>query len=96
MAEITLEAERRNEHGSAPAGRLRLEGKIPAVIYGKGVGPISISVNHHIVCKTFAKAESRTQTIALMLDGVSHSVKIQEIQRHAVKGTASHIDFITV
>ncbi len=31
-----------------------------------------------------------------VVDGTAHRVRIQEIQRDPVKGTAAHIDFITV
>ena len=32
--DLTLTAEPRTETGSRPAGRLRREGKVPAVVYG--------------------------------------------------------------
>jgi large subunit ribosomal protein L25 len=96
MADITIEAERRNERGSGPAGRLRVAGKLPGVVYGKGFPAVSISVDHRIFRNTFNHVENRSETLTLMLDGVAHKVKIQDIARHPVKGTAAHVDFITV
>ena len=96
MADIILEAQRRHETGSRPAGRLRAAGKIPGVLYGKGFPPVGVTVDHREVRNTFNHAENRTAEFSLVLDGVTHKVKIQEIQRDPVKGTAAHIDFITV
>ena len=41
MAEITLVAETGRTTGSAASGRLRAEGKVPAVVYGLGADPQS-------------------------------------------------------
>jgi large subunit ribosomal protein L25 len=96
MADITIEAERRTERGSGPAGRLRAAGKLPGVVYGKGFEPVSISVDHRTFRNTFNHVENQAEVISLVVDGVTHKVKIQDIARHPVKGTAAHVDFITV
>lgn len=96
MADITLAAQRRTETGSRPAGRLRAAGRIPGVVYGKGVEAFGVSLDHREVRNTFGHAETRAQAFTLMVDGVAHQVKIQEIQRDPLKGTAAHIDFVTV
>src|ERR1019366_3305273 len=44
MAEFTLVAEAGRPIGSRPARRLRVDGRIPGVVYGEGVDPISVSV----------------------------------------------------
>jgi ribosomal protein L25 (general stress protein Ctc) len=38
----------------------------------------------------------RELPFTLVVDGVSHNVKIQDIQRDPVKGGAAHLDFIIV
>lgn len=96
MADITLEAQIRKESGSGPTGRLRAQGSLPGVVYGKGFAPVSISVDHRTFRNTFNHVENRSETISLVIDGVAHKVKIQDIQRNPVKGTAAHVDFITV
>ena len=44
MPDITLAAEPRTERGSRPAGRLRRQGKVPAVVYGLGTDAVSVTV----------------------------------------------------
>lgn len=96
MADITIEAQSRNETGSGPAGRLRESGRIPGVVYGTGVPAFGVSVDHRTFRNTFNHTENRSKTISLVVDGVAHEVTIQDIQRHPVKGTAAHVDFKTV
>lgn len=96
MSEITLQAEQRSIHGSGPVSRLRLEGKLPAVLYGKGMETQSITVDHREVRHAFNDSANRANPFTLVLDGKSHTVKLQAIQRHPVKNTAVHIDFMVV
>ena len=44
MADTTLVADPRTPVGSRPTRRLRSSGRIPAVVYGDGVGPLAVSV----------------------------------------------------
>jgi large subunit ribosomal protein L25 len=97
MSEITLNAELRTALGSANAGRLRATGKLPAVVYGKGLDtPLSIVVDHREIRHAFNNKANRELPITLVVNGVSHSVKLHQIQRDPVKGGAAHLDFMTV
>ncbi len=96
MSDITLTAERRTATGSGAVGRLRTTGKIPGVIYGKGVETVSIELDHHDVTVTFPTRASREDSLTIVLDGVSIPVKFQEIQRHKTRNTALHIDFMRI
>ena len=40
MSEVTLVAESGRTIGSRSSGRLRVEGRIPAVVYGHGITPL--------------------------------------------------------
>jgi large subunit ribosomal protein L25 len=92
MADITLNAELRTASGSAAAGRLRAAGRLPGVVYGKGTEPISISLDHHEVSLAFKTTASRTEPFTIVLDGKSHQVTLQEIQRDPVRRNARHLD----
>ena len=43
--QVTLRAETGREPGSAPSRRLRRQGLVPAVVYGKDLDPVTVSVN---------------------------------------------------
>jgi large subunit ribosomal protein L25 len=96
MADITLNAELRTELGSAASGRLRAAGKLPAVVYGKGIDPIAIVLDHHDVSVAFNSTAKRSESFTLVLDGKRHTVKIQEIQRDPVRRSARHLDLMLV
>ncbi len=97
MSEITLVAELRTALGSANAGRLRATGKLPAVVYGKGLdAPLPIAVDHREIRHAFNNRANRELPFTLVVGGVNHTVKIQEIQRDPVRGSAAHLDFIIV
>ena len=95
MADITFNAEVRTTSGSRSAGRLRAAGKVPAVLYGKGIQtPISLAVDHRELRNTFNDRSVREKPFTLVVDGVSREVKIQDIQRDPVRGSAAHVDFV--
>ncbi|NNN01563.1 MAG: 50S ribosomal protein L25 [Acidimicrobiaceae bacterium] len=96
MSHATLIASTSRDQGSRGSRRLRLAGSIPAVVYGEGVGPLTIAVD----AKSFRTAVSGDQglnsLIDLDADGQKFIVMAREIQRHPVRGTVSHIDFQVV
>jgi large subunit ribosomal protein L25 len=96
MSQITLQAELRSETGSGPAGRLRAEGKLPGVVYGKGAEPVHVVLDHHELRLAFPTMASRANEVALVVAGATHAVKVHEIQRDPVKGVAIHVDFVRV
>ena len=96
MATVTLSATTRTDTGTANCGRMRAAGRVPAVLYGKGSTPVNLSIDHHELRVTFHEGKRRRESFTLEVDGTPHTVKIQEIQRDPVKGSARHIDFLLV
>ncbi|MFP3014667.1 MAG: 50S ribosomal protein L25 [Arsenophonus sp.] len=92
---LTFNAKIRKDKGKGASRRLRIENKIPAIIYGKNKEAISIELNHDEV---FNK-ESTVEFYELLLLVVSNEktkVKVQYIQRHLFKPKLTHIDFLRV
>jgi large subunit ribosomal protein L25 len=96
MADITLHADIRTAHGSRPAGRLRAAGKLPAVLYGKGIDPVSLELDHHAVSKALQDATTRGEELNLVVGATTHRVKLHAIQRDPVRRTAAHLDFLAI
>ncbi len=96
MSDITLNAELRTELGSPAAGRMRLAGRIPGVVYGKGVEATPISVDHRELRNAFNTQEKRDQEFNLVLNGATHRVRLQELQRNPVNAMARHIDLFVL
>ncbi len=94
---VELRTERRDA-GKASTKRVRADGRIPAVFYGHGIDPLSLSVD----AKTFRSVihgEAGTNVILkLKIEGKrgDHTAIIKEIQRHPVKDYFFHIDFLKI
>ncbi len=99
MAEITLEVAAREKRGKGAAGRLRREGKVPAVIYGGGREPVAITVDKKEITDLIAKSEHGARSIFLLsLAGTDQKrhVMLKDVQVDPIKGGMKHIDFVRV
>jgi large subunit ribosomal protein L25 len=94
MSEATLTAEKRTDIGSRPAGRLRRQGLVPAVVYGLGNETVSVTVPGHDLSLILARGANTL--ITLRLDGEEQLALARQVQRHPVKGSLVHVDFIRV
>ncbi|HSF87257.1 MAG TPA: 50S ribosomal protein L25 [Acidimicrobiia bacterium] len=97
MEQVTLSAERRAESGSRAARRMRRTGKVPAIVYGRGLDPLSVSVGSRELY-TALHTEAGTNAILSVEIGGSDPVLAvaREIQRHPVRGEVTHLDLIKV
>ncbi len=96
MIQINLDAKIRTESGKGVARKLRREGRIPAVLYGPKIEPVSLSVNTHDFNKIMIKAEGEQVIFTLNLDGDERLALIKELQRHPVNDRIRHIDFYAI
>src|SRR6266550_161988 len=99
MAELTLEVSRREEQGKGPAGRLRREGKVPAVVYGGHRETVPITVDRKAVTDMIQKSEHGVRSIFLLkmagTDQQRHAM-IKDIQIDPIHRKMTHIDFVRV
>jgi large subunit ribosomal protein L25 len=96
MPEVTLIGQTGRTTGSSSSRRLRAEGKIPAVLYGHGVESTSLYVDRRDLRLALSGASGLNALINLKVDGVTHSAVVKALQRHPVRHTVSHVDFIRV
>ncbi|HUI02532.1 MAG TPA: 50S ribosomal protein L25 [Acidimicrobiales bacterium] len=96
MAEITLVADTGRLSGTRPARRLRHEGRVPAVVYGRGVGPIAVSVSARELRAALSTDAGLNAVLSLQVDGQQFLTMARELQRHPVRGTLTHVDFQVV
>jgi large subunit ribosomal protein L25 len=94
MPEV-LTAETGRETGSRASNRLRRTGKVPAVLYGLGMEPISVALDWPELRRTLA-AGGLSSPIRLRVDGREHLTIVREMQRHPVRRDVTHIDFLAV
>lgn len=91
--EVVLSAEARSATGKGWAKRLRAEGKLPAVIYGKGIEPTRLAVPRSDVIRTL-HAHGAHPLVTVKIDsGEEHLALVKDVQVDAVHREALHVDF---
>ena len=92
--ELTLDA--REAQGKANK-RLRREGIVPGVVYGKGEGSTNVQVDAKTF-ETLYRAAGKTSVVKFRLPGASRATSgfIKSVQRHPLSGSAIHVDYFLV
>jgi len=90
MEEAELNAEVRKEMGTASARRLRAQRKVPAVIYGKGMENVHITIKKDDVKTLLAGG---VKLVKIRVDGKEYDTILQEVQVEPIGGGVLHIDF---
>ena len=96
MSSNVLIAETGRQTGSPSSRRLRREDRIPAVVYGLGMAPISISVDRRDLRAALSGPSGVNTVLDLTVEGTVYPAIVKEMQRHPVRRTVSHIDFLQV
>jgi len=94
MDKIVLEASKRDVIGKK-VKNLRLEGKIPAVIYGHKFKDTPIVLDAHSTTLAL-KNVSESTILIIKLDGKEHSALVRDRQIDFIKGNILHLDFQVV
>ncbi len=96
MDELLLTAETGRQTGTRSSRRLRRSGRVPAVVYGLGTDPVSISVAWPDLRKALTTEAGVNALITLDIDGSQQLSIVKEIQRHPVRRDVTHVDFIRI
>lgn len=99
MKQLELTATLRSAVGNGPARQLRMQGKMPAVLYGPKTESILLAIDIKEL-ETCLKEGSVAQSIFnLTVEGSkkkASAVMIREMQRHPVSGNFLHADFYEI
>jgi large subunit ribosomal protein L25 len=95
MANFVLNAVAREEavQGKGSSRRLRLQNKVPAIIYGGAAEPVAVTLELRELVKVLENNAFFEEVVEINIDGKVESVKIQALQRHPSKNTPRHADF---
>jgi len=94
MEKVVIPAEKRTVTGKQVKA-LRREGKLPAVIYGRHIDPVSIVLDAHSASRILAKASSST-LLTVELDGKEYPTLVREKQLDFIRNSLIHVDFMAV
>jgi len=96
MDEVSLVADVGRVKGSSAARRLRLAGKVPGVLYGHGIDPIDVAVGTRELRTALTSDSGLNALISLDVDGTKHLAMARQLQRHPVRRSIDHVDFVVV
>jgi len=91
---IELIAEPRSEFGKEKMKKLRADNKLPGNIYGGPLKePKAIQLDLH-ACEKVIKANGKSAEYAVVLEGTTYPVRIEEIRYEPVYRDFQHLDFV--
>ncbi|MEX0832134.1 MAG: 50S ribosomal protein L25 [Nitriliruptoraceae bacterium] len=94
--QIKLEVAARDDKGKGAAGRLRRDGRVPAIVYGYKVEPTPVSVDALELFRALHSEAGRNALLQVALDGETHLAVARDLVTHPVKGKYVHVDLLAV
>lgn len=97
MADVALNAAARTERGKGPARRLREQGKVPAIVYGRGRDPVALVVDARELRGALHGPKGDHALIDLKIDGSDTKVVLlKDLVRDFITAQYKHADFLEV
>ncbi|RMF44698.1 MAG: 50S ribosomal protein L25/general stress protein Ctc [Deltaproteobacteria bacterium] len=98
MAQAELNVNARVRTGKGGARALRRENLVPAVVYGKGMEPVAISVDPKVLAKTLDPQAGWNTLLTLKGDGPfdGKQVIVKDMQIDPLRREVQHVDFQAV
>ena len=87
-----LNAESRTDTGKGASRRLRHAGKVPAIIYGGGKDPQSLTLSHNEVLRNLENEAFYSHILSVRIDGSETRAILRDLQRHPSKPRVLHMD----
>jgi large subunit ribosomal protein L25 len=88
-----INVQKRDDEGKGASRRLRRAGKVPAVVYGGELKPVSIQIEHKEVWLASQNEWFYSSILDLDLGGDVQKVLLRDMQRHPFKQIVLHLDF---
>jgi large subunit ribosomal protein L25 len=92
-AVFELAAEARSKLGRTDSRRLRKAGKVPAIMYGGGEAPESMTLDHNALIRQMSREAFYTSILTLKVGSKAQQVIVKDVQRHPARPQVMHLDF---
>ncbi|MET3683761.1 large subunit ribosomal protein L25 [Alkalibacillus flavidus] len=91
-----IQAQERQDTTRSETKQIRAAGRVPAIVYGKGKDPITVSVDSMDLLKK-VRDEGRNAVFSLEIEGgKSLNAMLYDYQTDVVKNDLTHVDFYLV
>jgi large subunit ribosomal protein L25 len=87
-----LNAEPRTDTGKGASRRLRQAGKVPAIMYGGGKDPESLTLSHNEVLRSLEHEAFYSHILSIKVGGSETRAILRDMQRHPSKAMVMHVD----
>jgi large subunit ribosomal protein L25 len=91
-----INADIRADVGKGASRRLRRAGRVPAVLYGGGREPVSLTLQHSEVMRHLDYEAFYSHVLTIRAGEKSQNAILRDVQRHPFKPTVLHLDFLRV
>ena len=88
-----IDADLRVTFGKGAARKLRVLGKIPAVIYGHGTDPVHVALPAHQIGLLLRRANA---VLELNVEGTTHLTLVKDVQKDPFLQIIEHLDLIVI
>jgi len=92
MENFEINAKVRTDIGKGASRRMRHAGVIPAIIYGAGKDPVSLSLSHNEITNSLNNESFYSHILTINIDGKSEKAVLKDLQRHPYKPSILHLD----
>ncbi len=84
----------RSAQGTGASRRLRIAGRVPAIVYGGEATPASIELDHNTLYHALRKEAFHSSILELEVDGKgAEKVLLRDVQMHPFRQLVLHVDF---
>jgi len=90
---IEFTAFARATEGRGACRRMRRAGKAPGVVYGAGVVPQPIELDHNALFHALRNEAFHASILTMKVDGTATKVLLRDVQMHPFKNEILHVDF---
>jgi large subunit ribosomal protein L25 len=93
---IKLDATARSQSGKSSARRLRRQGQIPAVAYGKELATVALSVAPKGLQEILKSGHGQNSVVEIAIEGKKITVLLRDFTVHPVTRALLHADFVEI
>jgi len=87
-----LNAEPRTDTGKGASRRLRRAGKVPAIMYGGGKDPESLTLSHNEIIRNLEHEAFYSHILTVRVGGNDTQAILRDLQRHPSRPLVLHMD----
>ena len=83
----------RTLQGTGASRRLRVSGKVPGIVFGAGVEPAMVEMDHNALFHALKKEAFHSTILEMEVAGNTAQVLLRDFQMHPYKPQVLHCDF---